>query len=407
MHHNPDTHTKKFYIDGLGPKPHVSIGSQALVNAAVEIIENRYPGSEYYFLSACPPVESQYLSETDCRCHIVQRPGDMLQTFLQVRHLTGRVDAVVCPWGDAYISSPPYLALRKMLALHRRRVPRMLMTSSLGPFDPGWKRFLAVQALRQFDVLTVRDSITYESFHSLGLHNVRLYPDTAFVLQPAQNERIERLLKAESVPVLPAGSYVGVNISVLLYHRMKQLGADYLQLMAEMISQLISLTDRPVLLIPHQIYSKAMLNHYPEYKDRLLGPGGDDRRLFPLLCERLSDPRSVYALHGEYSARDYKGVISRCTLFVGGRMHAVIAALSCCVPSLILEYSHKAHGLMDMLSLGEYRWSIQDTPSSLRARISLLHQNQKSYRSRLSAMVPSLIENAYAVMDELDPVLRK
>ncbi len=400
-------HTKKFYIDGLGPKPHVSIGSQALVNAAVEIIENRYPGSEYYFLSACPPVESQYLSETGCRCHIVQRPGSMFKTLLKARHLAGQVDAVVCPWGDAYITSPPYLTLRKLLALHRYRVPRMLMTSSLGPFEPGWKRFLAVQALRQFDVLTVRDSITYESFQSLGLHNVRLYPDTAFVLKAAQNERIEHLLKSESIPVLPAGSYVGVNISVLLYHRMKLLGADYLQIMAEMISQLIALTDRPVLLIPHQIYSKAMLDHYPEYNNRLLGPGGDDRRLFPLLYERLTNSQSVYALHGEYSARDYKGVIARCALFAGARMHAVIAALSCCVPSLILEYSHKAHGLMNMLSLGEYRWSIQDTPSNLRAKISLLHQNRKSYRSRLSAMTHSLIESAYAVMDELDPILRK
>jgi len=396
---------RKFYIDGLGPRPHVSIGSQALVNATVEIIERRFGGSEYYFLSACPEVETEYLKQTGCRCRIVQRPNGLLGTYLQIRDITRQVDAVVCPWGDAYISSGPHLAFRKVATFRRRSLPRMLMTSSVGPFEGGWRGWMAKAAMRQFDVLTVRDSVTYDLFKSVGLAKVQLLPDTAFVLKAAGPARVKEILEAESIPVGP-GFYVGVNASVLLFNRMQQLGADYIQLMVNLIRRVKSLTGLPVVLIPHQIYTKRMLDHYPRKRDRLLEADGDDREVLDLIYERLADSREVYAIRGEYSCSDYKGLISGCELFVGGRMHAVIAALSCGVCSLILEYSHKSRGLMEMLSLEDYVWPIEDSPERLWEKLSVLYDRRDAYRKRLLEIMPGLVEDAYSAGAALERTMR-
>ena len=55
----------------------------------------------------------------------------------------------------------------------------------------------------------------------------------------------------------------------------------------------------------------------------------------------LSDPREA------------KWVISHCDWFCGTRMHACIAALSQCVPTLGIAYSGKTAGVFETVSMGD------------------------------------------------------
>lgn len=396
---------KKFYIDGLGPKPHVSIGSQALVNATVQIIENTYPGSQYLFLSQCPEIEEEYLRQTGCNCCVVQRPESIVSTVRLIKQMTYDVDAVVSPWGDAYITLPPHVALRKTFVFKLNNTPLMLMTSSLGPFQKGWKKIAAKAALKRFDVLTVRDTITYEFFRSLGFDQTKLIPDTAFVLTPATQERVQEIYAAEGFS-LHEGKYVGLNVSVLLYNRMKQQGKDYISLMCELIRNLKTITQLPILLIPHQYYSEKILMRFPDLKNRLRTEGGDDREIIPMIYDRLLDADQVYAVKGEYSCYDYKGMIKGCAVFIGGRMHSVIASLSSSVPCLIMQYSHKSLGLMTMLGVSEYCWNVQDKPKALEEMVSLLWNTKDAYRQKLEQIMPKLREETYSSISLLNPYLR-
>lgn len=395
----------KFYIDGLGPKPHVSVGSQALVNATVQIIENRYPGSRYYFMSQCPEIEEEYLRQTGCDCQVIQRPEGLLNTVRLIKQMTAEVDAVVSPWGDAYITLPPHVALRKTFIFKLNKTPLMLMTSSLGPFQSGWKKIAAKAALKKFDVLTVRDTITYDFFRSLGFDQTKLIPDTAFVLRPATPERVQEIYAAEGFS-LQEGKYVGLNVSVLLYNRMKKQGKDYISLMCELIKNVKTMTQLPILLIPHQYYSEKILMRFPELKTRLQSEGGDDREIIPMIYDRLTDADQVYAVKGEYSCYEYKGMIKGCAAFIGGRMHSVIASLSSSVPCLIMQYSHKSLGLMTMLGVSEYCWNVQDKPEALAEMVSLLWNTKDAYQKKLEQIMPELQGQTYSSIALLEPFLR-
>jgi colanic acid/amylovoran biosynthesis protein len=70
--------------------------------------------------------------------------------------------------------------------------------------------------------------------------------------------------------------------------------------------------------------------------------------------EKVKHKNKIVAITKEYSARDLKGIISRCDLFIGARMHSIIAAISMCVPSVAIKYSHKTFGTMELVGLERY-----------------------------------------------------
>lgn len=55
-----------------------------------------------------------------------------------------------------------------------------------------------------------------------------------------------------------------------------------------------------------------------------------------------------------------KGIISKCDLFVGARMHSNIAALSSKVPTLAISYSHKFKGIMEQMGQGDYVIDVEE-----------------------------------------------
>jgi polysaccharide pyruvyl transferase WcaK-like protein len=50
--------------------------------------------------------------------------------------------------------------------------------------------------------------------------------------------------------------------------------------------------------------------------------------------------------------RQTKSLIGQCDLFIGARMHACVAAVSQCVPTVALAYSQKFKGVMDLVGSG-------------------------------------------------------
>lgn len=391
----------KIFVDALSRIPTVSIGTQALILGCLQILHRRFPDATFLLLSSRPAQEHHYLDATGLEIEYVPRADSQWGTWRQLRGILRRVEAVACAWGDGYVGQPARRLLQKTLLLKRTGVPLILVTSSLGPFRNGPDAWCARRGLALFDVLTVRDLNTQRHVQNLGLQNVHCLPDTAFVLEPAPENAVNGILRREGLPA--GGQFVGVNASILLHHRFPALqGQPYAPIMARLLDQLRQTTQLPILLVPHQIYPAGFAGLTPAIR---LSADGDDRAAAELVLQALPERDGIYTLGGDYSPAEYKGILKRCEMFIGGRMHAVISAVSAGTPSGIMQYSHKAAGVMEMLELTDYVWDCRAPFQDLGAMAARLWENREALRSRLAARMPDFTARAHRVGDLLAEVL--
>jgi polysaccharide pyruvyl transferase WcaK-like protein len=76
-------------------------------------------------------------------------------------------------------------------------------------------------------------------------------------------------------------------------------------------------------------------------------------------------------------------------------MHSVIAAISSTVPSVIMQYSHKAGGVMDMRDLTKAVWEVNDSSEKLFNIISTTLDQRRDVRAALEKQMPVVIAAAY------------
>lgn len=368
----------KIFLDALSQRPTISIGTQALIIGSLEIISRCFSGAEFLMLSSFPEIEKSYLADEPFKVKLVQRSRSQLGAIADVLAVTKEADLVVSAWGDGYITTPPHKILHKCLFLKYWRKPLVLFPSSIGPFKGNLKRALAVLGLRKFDCLMARDTVTYNYLSDLGLHHAHLVPDTAFILEPTAKDKVDSLLRQEGIPA--ESSFIGLNISQLLNQlAVRKQDIDYVVFMAELARYLADRYARRVLLIPHQILPASFREAREDYRTYQ----GDDRIAIKAIMDLLGDYPKVTPLLGEYTSRELKGIIGRCEIFVGGRMHSVIAALSQGIPSVLIQYSHKAIGVMDTLDLRDYVWDISAPPDQLFTLADRTWQNKSRLRQKL------------------------
>jgi len=377
----------KIFLDGLSRLPAISIGGQALLIASMQIVEKYVDKAEFVMLSSYPEIEKLFFCNQPHKVEMIQRSKSQLGTVFDVRSIVKNVDAIVSAWGDGYITIPPHKIFMKT-RFFGSGVPSVLFPSSIGPFSSGvLKRFLAKKGLGVFDKTMARDTITFKYLKEIGLKDVKLIPDTAFVLNPASNDRINEIFVKENVPRL--NHYVGLNISQLLNRLYKQIGVSYPKFMADIVCHLNKVCDRHVLLVPHQICPSN------NNVQRIFLCPMDDRDAINGVMNYVKDKEIASPILGEYNAGEYKGVISRCEIFIGGRMHSVIAAISSGIPSAIIQYSHKAGGVMEMCGLREYVWDFKAPKQDFLKIIDKLWYSRVSLQSELQGRMMKIKENAW------------
>lgn len=226
--------------------------------------------------------------------------------------------------------------------------------------------------LEQFDAIFARESITYEELKRLNINkNVFLYPDPAFMMEK------------EDVP-LPKGwkdgKMIGLNLSPLIMKYENKRGLAFVSF-SRLIEKIIHTTDYNIALIPH-----------------VLTEDSNDHDVLKLLYDRYRDSGRLILIGTGYTAPQYKGLISKCRMFVGSRTHSTIAAYSTCVPTLVLGYSVKAGGIArDIFGTEQnHVLTVQDlsTPEQLDKSFGYLLKNEKGMREYLKKVIPSYIKKA-------------
>lgn len=173
--------------------------------------------------------------------------------------------------------------------------------------------------LKGFDLIVARETFSYNTLIENGIDkNTVLFPDSAFLLPV--DEKMNETFEVKD-------NTIGINISDFVYPMFCDEDHPRKKAVFSFIKFILDETDLNILLIPHvtkknksdyQILSEI----YEKFK-----------------CERIR------LVSGEYSATEYKSIISRCEVFVGARTHATIAAYSTCVPTLVIGYSVKSKGI--------------------------------------------------------------
>lgn len=242
--------------------------------------------------------------------------------------------------------------------------------------------------LKRFDAIIVREMLSYEALKNRGLTQVHLHPDPAFTMGVEQN-------------TLPdgwkVGDTVGINLSPLSM-RYAGSGTQVAVAARQMIRHILDSTTSTVALIPHVVNEKM-----PETQHDL-------KALTPLYQAFKDTGRVCLIDHANNNAKQLKGYISRCRLFIGARTHSTIAAYSTGVPTLAIGYSIKARGIARDL-FGDHSQHVlpvqeikQDT--ALVEAFEALQSREDKMRAHLSSIMPDYKKEALKAASHIRDVVR-
>lgn len=263
----------------------------------------------------------------------------------------------------------------------QNNIKTILWAASVGPFssDRIVERKM-IEHLRRYSAITVRETESLEYLRKLGISNVRLVADPAFVLEP------EKFDIVDVVPEEIGDGVVGLNISPLIAKfRETPESVELLeQDVVNFVQDVLEKTNFSVLLIPHvDPLNGDYRNSDSFYMHKLLSRmGGRSSRLG-------IGPASL-------NAAQIKFLLAQCRFFIGARTHATIGALSSYVPTISIAYSVKAKGLNKDL-FDDVRYVLQ-TPNVSRETLwnglQLLIQDEQLIKELLRRKIPEWKNNA-------------
>lgn len=238
--------------------------------------------------------------------------------------------------------------------------------------------------LRKFSLVYARESLSYDFFNSIGLKNVCLLPDPAFILKP-------EICQLPSVFI--HSRVIGINLSNFTLGGYT-LDTPFGQEVVCLIEYILNETNYSILLIPHVTWESAKTYQ-------------DDRKISCLISERFNNYRISILDIDNLNYCQIRYVISKCTLFIGSRTHAVISAYSTCVPSIALSYSIKARGIAK--DLGMPMKLVVDSKSvktgCLLDSFLYLLAHEQEIRQKLFSIIPDYSQKPYQVKESLRKVV--
>lgn len=271
-----------------------------------------------------------------------------------------------------YTSYKEYALLNKYLNM--KGVKTVLWECSINPelIDK-----VMIDDLKKYSLIVARESISYNALKKVN-SNVILSPDPAFTISVEKGQEFSEFFNDD---------VIGINISPVIIEYSNENDIVQKNLFA-LIDYILNNTQYKIALIPHVSWNftndnKILLSIYRQYEK-------DDR---------------VILVH-ELKAEKIKFLISKCSIFIGARTHATIAAYSTCVPTLVIGYSVKAKGIAKDLfgTYKNYVISVQNMQriDELKNAFIWIDRRKKLIRKHLQIVMPKYIESTKIVYDEIE-----
>lgn len=255
--------------------------------------------------------------------------------------------------------------------IHERGLKTVLWGCSIGKNNLTSEK---TATLKRFSLIYARESLTATMLkEELQLNNVVCFPDPAFVLEPEE---------VDLPDCFNQGDVIGLNISNYIlggFDFESQLGKD----IVSFVETIICSPNKYILLIPHVMW-----------KDQ------DDRIVSRMLFDKYRHTGRVHLL--DSASLNYcqiRYVISKCSIFIGARTHAVISAYSTCVPSVALGYSIKSKGIAEDLAMPID--TVVDSKNYQQGAFvkayDFVDDHMDELRKQLEAIIPEYKQSTYGI----------
>jgi polysaccharide pyruvyl transferase WcaK-like protein len=297
-----------------------------------------------------------------------------------------KADIVLDLSGDSFSDKgarSPISILGILIALTLRK-PVVIYSQSIGPFIKLTMP-LAKMCLNKAHLITVREETSEKYLKAIGVNKTPVYQvaDCAFALTPITSEEARGILAKEGIH-RGDSPLVGVSVSSFIVQLAQRNTANlrvpgnekdsYLGLMARLVDFLTESIQAQVVFVPHVIAPRWWIR--------------DDRVVGQEIYRQVKGKSKVSLIKHDYTPQQLKGVIGQCDLFIGSRMHAVIAALSMHVPAIALGWSYKYAGIMERLGLRQYTCEYSSlTAEELISKVSDAWAKRKEIKEQLVSKI--------------------
>lgn len=233
--------------------------------------------------------------------------------------------------------------------------------------------------ISRFDLVTARESISFEAIRSIN-NNTVLVCDSAFVLEKEEPNLPKRFANKQ---------FVGINISPLIEEKERKKGITRKNVQC-LIDYILNETEYNIMLIPHVIIENS-----------------DDRKVNEFFYDMYKSTNRIL-LVDDCNCKQLKGYISKCSVFVGARTHATIAAYSSSVPTLVLGYSVKSKGIARDLFGDEDKYVIPvqrlSKENELLNKFLWILSNKERIKERLDNYLPEYTSRINNGLDALNKI---
>ena len=155
-----------------------------------------------------------------------------------------------------------------------------------------------------------------------------------------------------------------------------------------------------LLLIPHVYRTNFRTGQ------RIQGPDYTILKTLSSMVSRYNTSENLKVIKGIYSPSEVKGLVGRLDLYISGRLHAGVAALSQNVPTILLAYGHKHFGFAKMLKMEEYVWQQSMGADVLVTMAKQIWVSREKVKEKLQRWVPRIQESAELNVKILRDIVR-
>jgi polysaccharide pyruvyl transferase WcaK-like protein len=250
--------------------------------------------------------------------------------------------------------------------------PVVICAQTIGPIGPA--EFLIKRLLNKMSLITVREENSLRYLAKIGVTKppVFLTADPAFLLPKLPTEEVNRILKSENVDTQDPVMGICASSETATYH-FKNGAREFAELFAKIVDSIVIKYGTHVILIPFSTWK---------------GHGGDDRAISREIFGFAKEKQKVTLIKGDYDPIALKGIINRCSLFIGSRGHSCILALSSGVPTIAIAHNPKFLGIMNMFHQQEYICRTEELSfDQLTSQVCRLWDNQETVRKELETSI--------------------
>lgn len=332
---------------------------------------NKYPQMVYALLIIAWAFFKRY-THTSLNRIFSRGTGKILSEFEAADVVVGRGGDF---FNDAYdlksLASQCFVVL-VALSLGKRVI---LMAHSIGPFRRIVFMKIVGMILNKVDLITVRGETSLAWLKTMGVNSPPVYvtADLAFLLASASQNRVDQILYSEGIPV-GSKPVVGFSVNRWLQYSIgsessdaKQGYQDLVSFMSRIVGHLTEKVGAYVIFVPN-----------------VFGFPWDDRETARDIFDELQDKNNVHLIEKEYDSEEIRGLISCFDMFIGCRMHSVIASTSVSVPSIAVSYMDKFYDIMG--TLDQDSWVVDPKIvgfDGIRSKIDEIWQKREKVRKDL------------------------